>query len=434
MATTIAAGACRERDRPIREEEYRPFPDVGRRNAWQELFEVRALVRLLGLRRGGRVLEVGCGRGVALPVLAQELAPARLTGLDIDPALLPEACARLDAARRSAELVPGDVRALPFPPESFDLVVDFGTCYHVARREAALREVARVLRPGGVFVHETPACQRLSHPVRASGRALPWAAVPELRPARSAVLWASRVKAGLARAALALALVLAAGVPASRAQAPGPSSEPGAGGPGAPASVDAGPTRLFFAPTARSFAAGQGAAGLTEIAFPWLEAGFGHGASVLLVGLPPLEGLVSGGIVVGPKFQLLSKRKVGFAAGVLHALQAHQSVGVAYTVISVGGAKGGLTAGLGDDYGDRDDSAGSRAVVFLGVDRAIGRSFGVVFEGWIGGQSLGLPEATLTAALRLGRRRWSAEVGVVVPVYETGSGTPFPVLTVARRF
>ncbi|MFI5169305.1 MAG: class I SAM-dependent methyltransferase [Vicinamibacterales bacterium] len=184
--------------RATHEEEYRPFPDLGRRNLYQEALEVPTMVRALGLPRRQRVLEVGCGRGVALAPLLRWLRPKRLTGLDVDPGLLQIAGAKLGGLSREHELalVEGDVRELPFPSGSFDIVIDFGTCYHVARRERALREIARVLAPGGLFVHETRASQLLSHPVRSWGRRLPWRAVPQLVPGRHALLWATRVKAG----------------------------------------------------------------------------------------------------------------------------------------------------------------------------------------------------------------------------------------------
>jgi ubiquinone/menaquinone biosynthesis C-methylase UbiE len=91
-----------------------------------------------------------------------------------------------------AELVPGDVRRLPFPARSFDLVVDFGTCYHIRRPDVALREIARVLAPDGIFVHETRINQFFSHPVRSRGRRLPAEAERLFRHRRSAVLWTSR--------------------------------------------------------------------------------------------------------------------------------------------------------------------------------------------------------------------------------------------------
>jgi len=174
--------------------EYVPFPDVARRNGWQESLELPTMVWALQLPGGGRVLEVGCGRGVALPVLSRLLQPRRLVGLDVDTSLLGRARERVKPLGRAVELRAGDVRELPFADASFDLVVDFGTCYHVARRAQALREVARVLADGGRFVHETRLSQLLSHPVRSWGRELPWDAVAELVVERRALLWASRVK------------------------------------------------------------------------------------------------------------------------------------------------------------------------------------------------------------------------------------------------
>ena len=183
---------------PTRPGGYRPFDDVATRNWLQALVEIPLLMHALRLPRGGRVLEVGCGRGVALPVLFDRLEPGELVGLDVDVALLAEAQARVWRTGTDATLVEGDVRDLPFESGRFDLVIDFGTCYHASDtmdgRRAALREVARVLCGGGLFVHETRVAQRLAHPVRSRGRTLPWRDVPELALDRSAVLWAARRK------------------------------------------------------------------------------------------------------------------------------------------------------------------------------------------------------------------------------------------------
>jgi ubiquinone/menaquinone biosynthesis C-methylase UbiE len=172
--------------------EYRPFPNEAGRDTRQATIEIPLMVRALGLPTGGRVLEVGCGRGVALPGLARLLRPSRLVGLDIEPAFLAEAGQRLEVAGVVAELVPGDVRRMPFPRASFDLVVDFGTCYHIARPGAALAEIARVLASGGLFIHETPVSQLLSHPVRSFRRRLPWKGFACFERQRTAVLWSAR--------------------------------------------------------------------------------------------------------------------------------------------------------------------------------------------------------------------------------------------------
>lgn len=175
--------------------EYRPFPSERGRNLRQEWFEVPAMVLALRLSPGRRILEVGCGRGVALPELYRILSPTRITGIDIDAEALDAAAE--NARRRGAviELIPADVRSLPFPDASFDIVVDFGTCYHIARPEAALREIARVLSPGGIFAHETRINQFLSHPVRSLGRRLPTEASRLFRQRRRAILWSSRTTA-----------------------------------------------------------------------------------------------------------------------------------------------------------------------------------------------------------------------------------------------
>jgi ubiquinone/menaquinone biosynthesis C-methylase UbiE len=175
--------------------EYQPFPNEEGRNTRQAELEVPALVRALGLPTGARILEVGCGRGIALPVFARLCEPRRLVGLDIDAALLAEAADNLRGQGAKAELCLGDVREMPFPDDAFDAIVDFGTLFHIARADDAAAEIARVLAPGGLFVHETKLSQVLSHPVRSHGRRLPSLGRHGLRRRRNAMLWASRAQA-----------------------------------------------------------------------------------------------------------------------------------------------------------------------------------------------------------------------------------------------
>lgn len=176
--------------------EYAPFPSLAHKNLLQERFEVPTLVRALALPKGKRILEVGCGRGVALPPLARTCEPSYLAGLELECGAFAEAVRHVREEGVDADVFQGDVRDMPFPDASFDVVVDFGTCYHISRTEDALAEITRVLAPGGLFVSETPISQLLAHPCRTRGRRLPWGCAPELVAERKRVLWSRRAKRG----------------------------------------------------------------------------------------------------------------------------------------------------------------------------------------------------------------------------------------------
>ena len=164
------------------------------RNALHGYLEVGLAVRMLGIPTRRRVLQVGCGSGIALPHLSRLCSPKVIVGIDIDSTLLGESADRLREKRVRAHLVQADVREMPFPDRSFDLVVDFGVCYHVKHPGDAIMEIARVLDTSGTFVYETPLAQLLAHP-QSDRQRLPWKEEPSLTPDRSLVLWASRRKA-----------------------------------------------------------------------------------------------------------------------------------------------------------------------------------------------------------------------------------------------
>lgn len=201
MTLTLGARPRSQRIRHYlgaRQNSYAAFDNVEARNDLQARVEIPLMFGLLRPPRGGWVLEIGCGRGVALPVLESLLSPSCLVGIDFDPALIALAQERVNTAGAAARVVSADARALPLDSASFDLVIDFGTCYHISGgldgARTALREIVRVLRPGGLFIHETRVAQRLAHPVRSFGRRLPWTSTPELAPYHRALLWSMRRK------------------------------------------------------------------------------------------------------------------------------------------------------------------------------------------------------------------------------------------------
>jgi ubiquinone/menaquinone biosynthesis C-methylase UbiE len=93
------------------------------------------------------VLDVGCGQGIDLVEYAR--AGARGTGLDLTPRHVELARAHLSALGLGGTVVEGDAESLPFLDASFDRVSSNGVLHHTPDIEAALREIYRVLRPGG---------------------------------------------------------------------------------------------------------------------------------------------------------------------------------------------------------------------------------------------------------------------------------------------
>jgi ubiquinone/menaquinone biosynthesis C-methylase UbiE len=103
---------------------------------------------------GARVLEIGCGQGVGTELLLDRFGAGKVTALDIDPKMVRRAARRLRARGDSVEVRLGDGCATGFPDASFDAVVEFAAVHHIPNWRDGLREIARVLRPGGRFVFE----------------------------------------------------------------------------------------------------------------------------------------------------------------------------------------------------------------------------------------------------------------------------------------
>lgn len=109
--------------------------------------EEELVVDLIGPLRGMRVLDIGCGDG-ALAVKLASLGAA-VTGIDADPRMLAAARMRVASAQADVTLVEADCHTLPFADETFDIVVAVTVLCFVQDPSLALKEMAKVLRPGG---------------------------------------------------------------------------------------------------------------------------------------------------------------------------------------------------------------------------------------------------------------------------------------------
>jgi SAM-dependent methyltransferase len=147
-------------------EEYARIATVEDDHWWYR--NTRALAAdLLGpwLHRTERILDAGCGPGGNGAWLAEHGA---VVGVDVSP----DALAFVRARRPSTIPVQADVDALPFADEAYDAAVAITLLYSVPDDAAAVRELARVIRPGGAVVLVEPAFEALgrAHDATVHGR------------------------------------------------------------------------------------------------------------------------------------------------------------------------------------------------------------------------------------------------------------------------
>lgn len=121
------------------------------------------LIASLGLRGGERVLDVGCGSGLLLIGVAKHLTSGKSVGIDlwqtvdqsgncVDRTLQN---ARIEGVENLIEVETGDMRKMPFADAEFDVAVSCAAIHNIktkAGRAEAIREIARVLKPGAKVV------------------------------------------------------------------------------------------------------------------------------------------------------------------------------------------------------------------------------------------------------------------------------------------
>lgn len=111
-------------------------------------------VRLLGDRpqHFATVLDAGCGAGQTFEGIARRFAPQQITAIDIDPAMIPHAQASAAQCACPIDVQQGDLADLALADASFDLVLCHQALHHAEDQPAVLRNLFRVLRPGGTLL------------------------------------------------------------------------------------------------------------------------------------------------------------------------------------------------------------------------------------------------------------------------------------------
>lgn len=116
----------------------------------------RLVIEEMNFRRGDLVLDLGCGPGADLAGFAEAVGPrGSVLGIDNDPALLKDAAA-LASAWPQVTVEEGDVHDLLMRDQSVDRVHTDRVLQHVEHPGTVLREIARVLKPGGLAAFAEP--------------------------------------------------------------------------------------------------------------------------------------------------------------------------------------------------------------------------------------------------------------------------------------
>ena len=191
MATRTSTSGSAERWGPL----WGARPQDWAANEDQQLPTYEEALRRVGITAGQRVLDVGCGSGVFLRAAADR--GAQVFGLDASEALLAIARARVP----EADLRTGDMQALPYEDDAFDLVTGFNSFFFAGDMTAALREAGRVARPGAPVV-----VQVWGAPERCDLEAMkvvvrPFLPAPPPDAPRPPELWKPGVLEGIATAA-----------------------------------------------------------------------------------------------------------------------------------------------------------------------------------------------------------------------------------------
>jgi ubiquinone/menaquinone biosynthesis C-methylase UbiE len=131
--------------------------DKGVQTAFRDVFPALIEETFAGMEGIGRGLDVGCGPGQFTILIAERLPRAEIWGIDLAPTMIELARRHASESSAAARLhfEVADVAKLPFPDGHFDAVVSSGSIKHWPDQAGALREIHRVLAPGGrLFIGE----------------------------------------------------------------------------------------------------------------------------------------------------------------------------------------------------------------------------------------------------------------------------------------
>ena len=126
---------------------------IGNRMAKGNAYDAQWTVSLLDIQPHHRILEIGFGPGVSTQMASDKASKGFVAGIDHSGTMVQVASHRNADAIRSGlmELNQGDVALLPYPDESFDIALSLHSIYFWPNPVDSLKELRRVLKPGGLL-------------------------------------------------------------------------------------------------------------------------------------------------------------------------------------------------------------------------------------------------------------------------------------------
>ncbi|MBI3032771.1 class I SAM-dependent methyltransferase [Candidatus Woesearchaeota archaeon] len=129
----------------------------------QKKIEIKRLRKYATLEKDKIVLEIGCGNGNGTTLIKQYFSPKKIYAIDLDPKMISLAKKKHNHDK-TINLSVGNAAKLKFKSNQFDAVIDFGIIHHIPNWKTCLKEIKRVLKPGGELILEDLSIETFSTP------------------------------------------------------------------------------------------------------------------------------------------------------------------------------------------------------------------------------------------------------------------------------
>ena len=131
----------------------------------QRRFEAERLKRMGGEVVNGHILELGCGRGMGIEIIHKTFGASSFDAFDLDPRMLRLARQQLASTSLNIRLFQASATAIPITDDTYDAVFDFAVIHHIIDWRKAVKEVFRVLKPGGRFFADEVLAKTIYNPL-----------------------------------------------------------------------------------------------------------------------------------------------------------------------------------------------------------------------------------------------------------------------------